>query len=98
MIKVLIGLVVGLIIGAVGGFFVLGAGTGAGVAVGLSSGICSTVRAAQDLGLMTAEQVDEVLAQATRNFGGEVPEGQTLVGSAAECDAFLAKLKAAATE
>lgn len=95
-----IALILGVLIGGLGGMsFGTGIGAGVGIATGLSSGICVTVKAAQDKGLVTAEQVDEIMAQAAQNLGSEVelPEGEEVAGTAAQCDAFLAKLKEAAS-
>ncbi|MGE5153700.1 MAG: hypothetical protein ACM3ST_06760 [Bdellovibrio bacteriovorus] len=101
MSKVLIA-VIALVIGlALGGFgaLTLGGGmmAGVGAAAGLSAGICSTVRAAQDEGFMTAEQVDRVLTRATQDLSGrtELPAGQEIVGSAAACEKVLARLREA---
>lgn len=84
----IISLVVGLAVGGWGGLS-LGGGAmmGVGVATGLSSGICAAVQAAQEEGLMTAEQVDQVLARAARDISGqtELPEGEQMVGSADQC-------------
>ncbi|TCO71556.1 hypothetical protein [Rhodovulum euryhalinum] len=98
--KILIGLVIGLLLGGVGAFLTLGVGAGVGVATGLSTGICATVKAAGDLGIMTPEQVDEVLTRAAQSVSGAVdlPEGEPMVGSAAECEAFMARLKDAAAK
>lgn len=104
MARYLIGGVIGLLLGglfmtfAVGAM--VGAGAGAGIAVGLSAGVCTTVRAAQDLDIMTPEQVDEVLTLATRNFESavELEEGTEIVGSAAQCDEVLQRLRTAAAE
>jgi len=54
--------------------------------------------AAQEEGIMTAEQVDQVLVRAARDMAGraELPEGDRIVGSAAECDAVMARLRDAA--
>lgn len=98
--KHLIGALIGLVLGALGAFMTMGAavgaGAGAGVAVGLSAGICTMAKSAQDLGLMSAEQIDAVMANAATMFGAEVPQGTEMVGSAAQCDKVLADLKAAA--
>lgn len=98
--KILIGLVIGLVIGGLGGFMLLGVGAGVGISTGLSAGICSTVQAAEELGMMTPEQVDEVLNRAAQNVAGEVdlPQGEQMVGGAADCETFMAELKAAAAE
>ena len=94
--KLFIGLIVGLVLGSAGAIF-LGGGAmmGAGVATGLSSGLCATVQAAQDLGFVTPEQVDEILAKAAAELGStEVPRGE-IAGSAAACASVLDQLKAA---
>lgn len=100
MWKFLIGGLVGLVLGVIGAFTTMGAavgaGAGAGVAVGLSAGICSMARSAQDLGLMTADQVDEVMAHAATPFGGDIPDGTEMVGSASQCNEALAEIRAAA--
>ena len=71
---------------------------GAGAAAGLSVGICSTVQAAQEEGLMTAEQVDRVLSRAAQDLSGagEVPPGHEVVGSAAACEKVLARVRESA--
>ena len=93
-----ISLVFGLILGGIGGT-TLGGGAmaGMGVAAGLSTGICTTTQAAQDLGIMTPEQVDEVLKKASQNVSGttDLPEGHEIAGSAEKCDEFLVKLREA---
>ena len=88
-------LIIGLVVGGFGAF-TLGGGAmaGIGVATGLSAGICSTVKAGQEEGLLTAEQVDQILTRAARDLGAtvELPEGQAVVGSAAACEQVLQKL------
>ena len=96
----IISLLVGLIVGAIGALTVGGgAMAGVGIATGLSSGVCMTVEAAENLGLLTDEQVDQVLARAVENLNAavELPEsGDTkVVGSAAECREFMDRLRAA---
>ena len=102
MSKVLVGLI-SLIVGAAGGAIVGGSligGTAAGIEIrtGLSAGICSTVQAAQEKGLLTAEQVDQVLVRAAADMAGSdgLPEGTSIVGGAAECAEVMETLKAAA--
>jgi len=99
--KTIISLIIGLVIGGAGalvfgGGALMGVGAGAGIATGLSAGICSTVTAAEELGIMTAEQVDEVLTRAALDVSGEasLPDDQTMVGSKAQCDDFMAQLRA----
>jgi hypothetical protein len=96
-----VGLVAGLVIGAfVGLSFGGGAMMGAGVATGLSAGICSTVQAAQEEGLLTSEQVDQVLGRAARDVAelASIQQGETIVGGAADCAAVLDQLKAGASQ
>jgi len=88
-----ISLVVGFAGGALGGS-ILGGGAmaGLGAAAGISTGICTTIRAAQDLDFLTAEQVDAVLAKAAKDAGeGASEESQMATGSAKACDDFLDK-------
>jgi hypothetical protein len=101
MSKALVGviaLLIGLAIGAFGALtFGGGIMAGAGAAAGLSTGICSTIRAAQEEGFMTAEQVDRVLTRAAQDLSGktELPAGQEIVGSAAACEKLFARLREA---
>ncbi len=96
--KVLIAIVfllIGLVAGGFGAMTIGGgAMAGIGVATGLSAGICSTVKAGQEEGLLTAEQVDQVLNRASRDLTGmaELPEGEEVVGSAAACDRVMQRL------
>jgi hypothetical protein len=99
--NIIIGLV-GLIVGAVLGAFIAapvmsGAAAGVGVATGLSAGICSTVQAAQEEGLLTAEQVDQVLTRAAADMsalaGETAPED--VVGGLDDCAAVMERLRAA---
>jgi hypothetical protein len=95
--KTIITLIIGLVIGGMGGLvFGGGVGAGAGIATGLSAGICSTVTAAEELGIMTAEQVDEVLTKAALDATGQasLTDDQKIVGSKAQCDEFMATLRA----
>jgi hypothetical protein len=99
MSKLLIGpgsLVVGLIGGTVvGGSMLGGAATGLGIATGLSAGICATVTAATEDGLLTEDQVAQMLARATTDLGGMAQAGD-LVGSTADCERVMQELMAAA--
>lgn len=96
--KLIIGLIIGLVVGA-GGALTFGGGAmmGAGVATGLSAGMCSTIKSAQNAGLMTTEQADQVMAGAAEVLVGVLDsEDDDVAGSAAACDQVLAKLKEAA--
>jgi hypothetical protein len=57
-----------LIGGAVGGFLALGfgagLGAGAGIVVGSQAGACLALESAKDQDLLSAEQIDQVLAGA----------------------------------
>ena len=92
-----IGGVLGFAGGAVTGF---GGGAGMGIATGLSAGVCGVAKAAQDEGLLTAEQVDQVFNRAVENLRTLSPgietEAERIVGGAGECDAVLARLREAA--
>lgn len=91
----LIALAIGLIGGTViGGSLIGGALAGAGAGVGLSAGICSTVSAAEDLGYLTAEQVDEVLSRAATNLSGssDLAVGDEIVGSSDACAEVMQNL------
>jgi len=99
--KTIITLIIGLVVGGAGalvfgGGALMGVGAGAGIATGLSAGICSTVTAAEELGIMTAEQVDEVLTKAALDATGQasLTDDQKIVGSKAQCDEFMAQLRA----
>ena len=80
-----------------------GVATGIGVATGLQAGACLTVEAAKEKGLITAEQVGEVLEAAGRLIadtdvpadGGTLARGSGAPKNDADCQAVVAKLKAA---
>lgn len=69
----------------------------AGIA-GLGAGICSTVQAAREEGLLTAEQVDQVLTRAAQDMAGEQGIEDRIVGSAAQCDTVMAELRDAVAD
>ncbi|WP_413720275.1 hypothetical protein [Silicimonas sp. MF1-12-2] len=95
----ILGLVVGLVGGTVfGGSLLGGTAAGIGIATGLSAGVCSTITAAKDEGLLTDEQIAQVLMRATSEMGGTVPEGTSLIGSADECAEVMERLRSAAAE
>ena len=93
------GLVIGLVIGGIfGGSILGGAAAGIGIATGMSAGVCSTVIAAQEEGLLTPEQVDQVLTRAAEDIaemsGETSPEA--IVGSASECEGVMERIRSAA--
>ena len=100
--KILIGiagLIVGLGVGTFfGGSILAGSAAGVGIATGMSAGVCSTVIAAQEEGLLTPEQVDQVLTRAAADIaemsGETAPEA--VVGSASECEGVMERIRSAA--
>ena len=96
--KFLVGLIVGLVAGAVGAFtFGSGAAMGLGVATGLSAGACSVLNGAQAESLITAEQADQILNRVNAEMASMqgVETTEDIVGSAAACDDFIARLREA---
>lgn len=97
IVSLVLGGVLGFAGGAVTGF---GGGAGLGIATGLSAGVCGVAKAAQDEGLLTAEQVDQVFNRAVENLRALSPdleaEAEQIVGGAGECDAVLDRLRQAA--
>ncbi|MBY6082782.1 MULTISPECIES: hypothetical protein [Ruegeria] len=99
--KLILGLVIGLLVGGIGGGMLgIGSGAGMGIATGLSAGVCGIANAAQQEGLLTEEQVDQVFNRAVTNLRELTPDaeenGDAIVGAASECDAVLQQLRDAA--
>ena len=100
--KVLIGLVgltIGLGVSAVfGGSVIGGKAAGVGIATGASAGICMTVKATEAEGLLTLEEIDQVLTRAAADAaalaGNEAP--REIVGSANDCTAVLQRIRESA--
>jgi hypothetical protein len=95
----IIGLIVGAVLGVVfGGPLMMGTAAGVGIATGLNAGICATVQAAQNEGLLSAEQVDQVLTRAATDLaaaqGRELEDD--IIGSSAHCENVMADLAEAA--
>lgn len=94
----IVGLVVGAVLGTMfGGALIGGTAAGVGVATGLSAGICGTVVAAREEGLLTDEEIDQVLSRAAADVAaasGAEPSGE-LVGSADDCEAVMQRLRSA---
>lgn len=89
------GLVIGLIGGAIlGGSLIGGTAAGIGIATGASAGICMTVKAAEEEGLLTPEEIDQVLTRAAADAAAmaskEAPD--EIVGSAGDCAEVLQRL------
>ncbi len=100
--KLILGLVIGLLVGGIGGGMLgVGSGAGIGIATGLSAGVCGIANAAQQEGLLTEEEVDQVFNRAVSNLKELTPDaedsGETIVGAASECGDVLQKLRDAAT-
>lgn len=94
----IVGLVIGFLGGTVlGGSLIGGAATGVGIATGMSAGICSTVQAAQEEGLLTAEQVDQVLTRAAADLSDLSGDGDAdkIVGGSDDCENVLKQLREA---
>lgn len=92
-------LLIGIAIGGAGGTLFLGGGMmGVGVATGLTGGVCGAVEAGQQLGYLTAEQADEVIARTWSSVSGAVGVGdaETAPGGAEECGRALDRLREAA--
>mgnify|MGYP003572963056 FL=1 len=93
-----------LIGGAIGGFLAFGygagMGAGAGIVVGSQAGACLAVESAKDQGLLSAEQIDQVIGGAIGKIKGkaQLPPDAELrwVGSEADCAAMVAELEKAA--
>lgn len=95
--------VLGAVIGAVAGVFllspiILGVGTGVGIATGLKAGACLTIEGAREAGLLTDEQVDEVLQAAMAQISSEeFPAGSSDTEGGLDCQQIVADMRAAAT-
>lgn len=92
-----------LVIGIGIGVFVVspgmtGAAAGAGIATGLSASICATVTAARDEGLLSDEQIAQILTRAARDMGGDIPADASLVSTADDCGGVMERLRAARAE
>lgn len=96
--KVLLGLVLGLLLGGAGGALVLGpalvgVGAGTGIAMGMKTAAC-IMQEARDEGIVTAEQLGEIVALTSDAFGADLPGGEEMTGPE-DCDAFMAELREA---
>lgn len=80
-----------------GGALTGGSAAGVGVATGLYAGICSTITAAQEEGMLTPEQVDQVINRATADAtaAAQTAAPESVVGNPDECAAVMDRLKAA---
>jgi hypothetical protein len=105
-IIVIISLVIGgLIGGLIGGFLAVGVGAGlgagAGIVVGSQAGACLALETAKEQGMLSAGQVDQVIAgtvQKLRGKAGDVQGGPDWIGSEADCAKIIADLEKHAQE
>ena len=96
--KVVLIFIFGTVIGAAGSFlFGTGIGAGAGVITGLKAGACLTVEAAKDKGLISGDQVDEVLNAAVQSILSQEASGEEAIKEGdLKCEQVVAEMKAAA--
>ena len=96
--KVVLIFILGTVIGAAGSFlFGTGIGAGAGVITGLKAGACLTVEAAKDKGLISGDQVDEVLNAAVQSILSQEASGEEAIKEGdLKCEQVVAEMKAAA--
>jgi len=92
-----------LIIGGVAaGFLALGMGTAAGIAVGSQAGVCLAMETAKNDGLLSAEQVDKVIADTVNTIRGkssaDVTSELEWISSEKDCADMVAKMEAETAE
>ena len=92
-----------LIIGGVAaGFLALGMGTAAGIAVGSQAGVCLAMETVKNDGLLTAEQVDKVIADTVNSIRGkssaDVASELEWISSEKDCADMVAKMEAETAE
>ena len=92
-----------LIIGGVAaGFLALGVGTAAGIAVGSQAGVCLAMETAKNDGLLTAEQVDKVIADTVNTIRGkssaDIASELEWISSEKDCADMVAKMEAETAE
>lgn len=83
--------------GAITGFIALGVGTAAGIAVGSQAGVCLAMETAKNDGLLTAEQIDKVIAETVITIRGKSPSDITRdiewISSEKDCADMVAKME-----
>ena len=88
--------------GAAAGFLALGVGTAAGIAVGSQAGVCLAMETAKNDGLLTAEQVDKVIADTVNTIRGkssvDVASELEWISSEKDCADMVAKMEAETAE
>ena len=94
VVSVLLALIAGIALGGAAILITFGVETGIGLVAGLSAGMCETLKAAQDLNLLTEAQAAQVFERAAENMKAASDRDVTsLVGSVGDCDAALAQLQ-----
>jgi hypothetical protein len=73
--------------------YLTGIGAGVGIATGLQAGVCIAVEAARSEGLITAEQVAQVLNATGRQWATEQFTGQPPPGEKPDCEKVVANLR-----
>ena len=88
--------------GVATGFLALGVGTAAGIAVGSQAGVCLAMETAKNDGLLTAEQVDKVIADTVNTIRGkssaDVASELEWISSEKDCADMVAKMEAETAE
>jgi hypothetical protein len=83
--------------GAVAGFVALGIGSAAGIAVGSQAGVCLAMETAKNDGLLTAEQVDKVIADTINTIRGkssaDAAKDIEWISSEQDCADMVAKME-----
>ena len=88
--------------GAAGGFMAFGVGAGLGAAggliVGSQAGVCFAMETAKSDGLLTAEQIDKVIADTVSSIrsksSGDAAKDAEWIGSEKDCADMVAKMEA----
>jgi len=95
--------VIFLLIGAAaGGYLAIGVGAGLGAAggliVGSQAGVCSAMETAKSSGLLTAEQIDKVIADTVGKIRNKSPDDAAKdikwISSEKDCADMVAKMEA----
>jgi len=88
--------------GAVAGVVALGLGTAAGLAVGSQAGVCLAMETAKKDNLLTAEQIDKVIADTVNTIRGksstDAAKDIKWIGSEKDCAEMVAQLEAESTK
>ena len=85
--------------GAVAGFLAIGWGTVAGIAVGSQAGVCLAMETAKREGMLSAEQIDKVIADTVITIRGKASIDEASneiewISSEKDCADMVAKMEA----